>query len=126
MTIRRAGFCFSRWSFFLTVVFLVHQAALGQGSYTAQVRGTVTDPAHAVVNNAKVTVTNESTSIAATATTNASGLYVVEGAGMRGRRAVVRRGRGVVVGSRVMHGRVVETYAAPRDQSPVPPRRASV
>jgi acetyltransferase-like isoleucine patch superfamily enzyme len=79
MTIRRAGFCFSRWSFFLTVVFLVHQAALGQGSYTAQVRGTVTDPAHAVVNNAKVTVTNESTSIAATATTNASGLYVVNG-----------------------------------------------
>jgi hypothetical protein len=61
------------------VLFLVHQAGLGQGSYTAQVRGTVTDPAHAVVNNAKVTVTNESTSIATTATTNASGEYVVNG-----------------------------------------------
>ena len=61
------------------MLFLVHQAALGQGSYTAQVRGTVTDPAHAVVNNAKVTVTNESTSIATTATTNASGEYVVNG-----------------------------------------------
>jgi hypothetical protein len=59
------------------VVFLVPQAGLGQGSYTAQVRGTVTDPAHAVVNNAKVTVTHESTSIATTATTNASGEYVV-------------------------------------------------
>jgi hypothetical protein len=79
MPIRHAGSRFSRWSFFLTLVFLVHQAALGQGSYTAQVRGTVTDPAHAVVNNAKVTVTNESTSIATTATTNASGEYVVNG-----------------------------------------------
>jgi hypothetical protein len=79
MRIRHAGSRFSRWSFFLTLVFLVHQAALGQGSYTAQVRGTVTDPARAVVNNAKVTVTNESTSIATTATTNASGEYVVNG-----------------------------------------------
>ena len=79
MPIRRAGSRFSAWSFLLTVLFLVNHAALGQGSYTAQVRGTVTDPAHAVVNNAKVTVTNESTSIATTATTNASGEYVVNG-----------------------------------------------
>jgi Carboxypeptidase regulatory-like domain len=79
MPIRRAGSRFRRWSFFLIVLFLVHQAGLGQGSYTAQVRGTVTDPAHAVVNNAKVTVTNESTSIATTATSNASGEYVVNG-----------------------------------------------
>jgi hypothetical protein len=71
MAIRRVDSRFRRWSFFLTAVFLVHQAALGQGSYTAQVRGTVTDPAHAVVSNAKVTVTNESTSLATTATTNA-------------------------------------------------------
>jgi hypothetical protein len=69
MAIRRVDSRFRRWSFFLTAVFLVHQAALGQGSYTAQVRGTVTDPAHAVVSNAKVTVTNESTSLATTATT---------------------------------------------------------
>ena len=79
MAIRRSDSRFRRWSFFLAVVFLVHQAALGQGSYTAQVRGTVTDPAHAVVNNAKVTVTNESTNIATTATTNSSGEYVVNG-----------------------------------------------
>jgi hypothetical protein len=59
--------------------FLVHQAGLGQGSYTAQVRATVTDPAHVVVNNAKDTVTNESTSIATIATTNASGEYGVNG-----------------------------------------------
>jgi hypothetical protein len=54
-------------------------SVLGQGSYTAQVRGTVTDPAHAVVNNANVTVTNESTGIVTTATTNPSGEYVVNG-----------------------------------------------
>jgi hypothetical protein len=71
MAIRRADSRFRRWSFFLTAVFLVHQAAQGQGSYTAQMRGTVTDPAHAVVNNAKVTVTNESTSIAAPRATTA-------------------------------------------------------
>jgi hypothetical protein len=79
MPIRRAGSRLSGWSFLLTVVFLVNHAALGQVSYTAQVRGTVTDPTHAVVNNAKVMVTNESTSIATTATTNASGEYVVNG-----------------------------------------------
>src|SRR5437879_13771143 len=81
MAIRRAASRFRRWSFFLTVVFLVHQAALGQGSYTAQVRGTVTDPAHAVINNARVTVSNESTTITTTATTNARGEYVVNGLG---------------------------------------------
>ena len=43
MSTRCADSCFRRWSFFLTVVFLVHHAALGQGSYTAQVRGMVTD-----------------------------------------------------------------------------------
>jgi hypothetical protein len=64
---------------------------LGQGSYTAQVRGTVTDPAHGVVNNAKVTVTNDSTSIAITATTNASGEYVVNG--LRPPRATPARWR---------------------------------
>ena len=79
MAIRRADSRFCGWSFFLTVVFLVHQAALGQGSYTAQVRGTVTDPAHAVVNNARVTATNESTSLVTNATTNASGEYVMNG-----------------------------------------------
>ena len=79
MAICRADSRFRRWSFFLTVVFLVHQAALGQGSYTAQVRGTVTDPAHAVINNAKVTIINESTNIATTVTTNASGEYVANG-----------------------------------------------
>src|ERR1700730_17069819 len=79
MAICRADSPFRRWSFFLTVVFFVHQAALGQGSYTAQVRGTITDPAHAVISDVRVTVTNESTGIVTTATTNTSGEYVVNG-----------------------------------------------
>jgi hypothetical protein len=79
MPVRRADARLCRWSFVLTVVFLVHQVAFGQGSYTAQVRGTVTDPAHAVVGNAKITATNESTGIATTATSNASGEYVING-----------------------------------------------
>src|SRR5271169_4868013 len=76
-------FCRRGWSFvavsLVSLLLSFSTAAFGQGSYTAQVRGTVTDPAHAVVNNAKVTVTNESTSITTTATTNASGEYVVNG-----------------------------------------------
>src|SRR5258708_10602685 len=79
MAIRQAASRFPRCSFFPPVLFLVHQGALGQGSYTAQVRGTVTDPAHAMVNNAKVTATNESTNIATSATTNSSGEYVING-----------------------------------------------
>jgi hypothetical protein len=75
MAIRRADSGFRRWSFFLIAVFLVHQAGLEQGSARHGHR----PPAHAVVNNAKVTVTNESTSIATTATTIASGEYVVNG-----------------------------------------------
>jgi hypothetical protein len=74
---------FRRWSFLLPVVFLVHQAALRQGSYAAQVRGTVTDSARATEADAKVTVTNESTSIVTKTTTNASGEYVVNGCGLR-------------------------------------------
>ncbi len=101
MAIGRVACGFRRWSFFLSVVLLGHQAALGQGSYAAQVRGTVTDPAHAVVNNAKVTATNEATGIANTATTNASGEYVMNGmrpasytikVDMPGFREVVRTG----------------------------------
>jgi hypothetical protein len=79
MPVCRADYRFCRWSFVLTVVFLVSQLAFGQGSYTAQVRGTVTDPAHAVVGNAKVTATSESTGIATTATSNTSGEYVING-----------------------------------------------
>ncbi|MBZ5549300.1 MAG: carboxypeptidase-like regulatory domain-containing protein [Acidobacteriia bacterium] len=41
--------------------------ALGQASYTAQVRGVVTDQSGAVVPNATLTITNDATNISMTA-----------------------------------------------------------
>jgi hypothetical protein len=79
MSIRRADSRFRRWSFFLTVVFLLHQAALGQASYTSQIRGVVTDQTGAVVSNATVTITNDATNISLTAHSNDHGLYVLTG-----------------------------------------------
>ena len=50
----------------LTVVCAMH----AQASYTAQVRGTITDPTGAVIPNAEVTITNSATNIAASTHTN--------------------------------------------------------
>jgi hypothetical protein len=44
---------------------------------TGTIRGTVTDPSDAVLSGATVTVTNSSTGLTRTVTTNASGEYVV-------------------------------------------------
>jgi len=63
MPIRRADSRFRRCSFFLTVVFPYSSGCAGIG----QIHGASAPHGHgphAVVNNAKVTVTNESTSIA--------------------------------------------------------------
>jgi hypothetical protein len=54
-------------------------SSLGQASYTSQVRGVVTDQTGAVVQNATVTIINDATSIAATAKTNDSGLFILTG-----------------------------------------------
>jgi hypothetical protein len=53
--------------------------ALGQGGYTSQIRGTVTDSSGAVVPNAAVTITNVATNIASTARTDEKGLYALTG-----------------------------------------------
>jgi Carboxypeptidase regulatory-like domain/TonB dependent receptor len=53
--------------------------AWAQASYTAQVRGTVTDQTGAVVPNAKVTLTNDGTNISSSATTDGHGQYVFNG-----------------------------------------------
>src|SRR5450432_108580 len=58
---------------------LVAADAWGQASYTAQVRGTVTDQSGAVVPNAKVTLTNDGTNISNSATTDGHGQYVFNG-----------------------------------------------
>jgi len=50
-----------------------------QGSYTAQIRGIVTDQSGAVVAHAKVIFTDDDTGVSASAETNQNGLYVVNG-----------------------------------------------
>jgi hypothetical protein len=54
-------------------------AAIGQASYTAQVRGTVTDQSGALVVNATITITNDATGIAARAHSDEHGLYILTG-----------------------------------------------
>lgn len=54
---------------------LAPAAAFGQTAVTSTVLGTVTDPSGAVVPNARVVLTNESTKATLKATTNSSGLF---------------------------------------------------
>src|SRR5579862_7221383 len=54
-------------------------AGLAQGSYQAQVRGTVTDQSGALVSSATVTITNIGTNISQTAQTDENGLYFFTG-----------------------------------------------
>src|SRR5215475_8038424 len=60
-------------------VLLLVASAFGQASYTAQVRGIVTDQTGAVVQGAQVTMTNEGTGIATTTKTDDRGLYTFTG-----------------------------------------------
>ena len=63
----------------LIVTLLAAPNVLGQGSFEAQVRGTVTDQSGAVVANATVTITNVATNIAQTAHTDDHGQYFFTG-----------------------------------------------
>jgi hypothetical protein len=63
----------------ILVVAFSSAPAWSQASYTAQVRGTVTDQSGAVVPGAKVTLTNDGTNISTTATTDGHGQYVFNG-----------------------------------------------
>jgi hypothetical protein len=58
---------------------LLATVAYGQASYTAQVRGVVTDQSGALVANATVTITNDSTNIAQTAHSDEHGQYFLAG-----------------------------------------------
>ncbi len=59
----------------LTLMFALAAVAQIQNG---QFQGTVTDPSGAAVPNAKITITNASTGLSVTATTNATGLYSVK------------------------------------------------
>lgn len=65
--------------FALGISLLLTQHAIGQASYTAQVRGTVTDQTDAVVVNATVTITNDGTNASTSAHTDERGLYLLTG-----------------------------------------------
>src|ERR1700722_13721739 len=66
-------------TFLLAFALLSATASFGQGSYEAQVRGTVTDQSGAVVVNATVAITNVGTDIAQTAHTDEHGQYFFTG-----------------------------------------------
>jgi hypothetical protein len=68
-----------RNSLLSVAVLLLVSSAFGQASYTAQVRGIVTDQTGAVVQNATVTITNDGTGIATTTRTDERGLYTFTG-----------------------------------------------
>jgi hypothetical protein len=71
---RVAGF-----TFLMGMGLLGATAAYGQGGYTAQIRGVVTDQSGAVVGNATVTITNDGTNIAQTAHCDEHGQYFLSG-----------------------------------------------
>ena len=54
-------------------------AAYGQGGYTAQIRGVVTDQSGAMVGNASVTITNDGTNISQTAHSDEHGQFFLSG-----------------------------------------------
>jgi hypothetical protein len=60
------------------VLWFLPAAAWSQAS-SSTVRGTVSDQGHAVIPNAKVTLTNSSTNVARTTVTNEAGIYVFPG-----------------------------------------------
>ena len=80
MRVRHSRSCsFAALISFLTTVLLVATAALGQGAYQAQIRGTLTDQSGAVIANATITITNDATSISQTTTSDERGQYLLGG-----------------------------------------------
>ncbi|MDP9162076.1 MAG: carboxypeptidase-like regulatory domain-containing protein, partial [Acidobacteriota bacterium] len=65
-------------SVFVLALF-VPQQIVAQADYNAQIRGKVSDRTGAVVQNARVTMTNDGTGISNAATTNVDGQYVFNG-----------------------------------------------
>jgi len=66
----------------LSLTFLLLCAAgllFAQASYTSQIRGTVTDPTGAVIQNATITITNDATGISTVAHSGQQGLYILTG-----------------------------------------------
>ncbi len=67
------------WSVVICLFLSSPSFLLAQGSYRAQLRGVVSDPAGAVMSNASVTITETDTGIASHTQTNERGEYVFTG-----------------------------------------------
>src|SRR4051794_24878857 len=67
------------WVFLFIVFSLGAIPALGQASYTAQIRGVVKDASGAMVPKANISITNDATGISTTAHTDENGLYILTG-----------------------------------------------
>src|SRR5437660_1610827 len=63
----------------LLTVLLLSAVAFGQASYTAQIRGVVTDQSGALVPHATITITNDATGISVTARSDDHGQYILTG-----------------------------------------------
>jgi len=61
----------------LGVVLLLPNSSVGQASYQAQLRGTVTDATGAVITNATVTITEVGTNVSQTTKTDSSGYFIL-------------------------------------------------
>ena len=71
--------CFTSFIARFAITILMITAAAGQGSYQAQVRGTVTDQSGAIVVKATVSITNDATNITQTAASDEHGQYFFTG-----------------------------------------------
>lgn len=67
-----------RWCYLPVLLAALVLASPAFGQFNASVQGTVTDPSGAVVPGASVTVTNQSTGIETTVTSDSAGLYRVD------------------------------------------------
>jgi hypothetical protein len=75
----KVPFSLPRSLFLLALVFGASSSLLSQASYTAQIRGVVTDQTGASIANATVTITNVATNISTVAKTDSKGLYLLPG-----------------------------------------------
>jgi hypothetical protein len=78
MHVGRRG-SFSLKSLLVILPLLFASSALGQASYTAQVRGVVKDQTGAIVPEATVTITNDATGITTVARSDGQGFYILTG-----------------------------------------------
>src|SRR3954465_7808691 len=67
------------WALLFIFLSLGAIPALGQASYTAQIRGVVKDASGAMVPKANISITNDATGISTTAHTDENGLYILTG-----------------------------------------------